>query len=117
MTDYRKYLLDQAREARRGGSAADKAPAANRKDERRAAAEARAQTAPLRKKVQEAEKKLEKLGKDKAAIEAKLADPKLYSGPGEAVAKLQMELAEIDRAIADTESVWLELNEQLEAAS
>ncbi|OJX81402.1 ABC-F family ATP-binding cassette domain-containing protein [Magnetospirillum sp. 64-120] len=117
LTDYRKYLLDQAREARRGNAAADKAPTANRKGERRAAAEARAQTAPLRKKVQEAEKKLEKLGKDKSVIEAKLADPKLYSGPGEAVAKLQKELAELDRAIADTESVWLDLHEQLEAAT
>ncbi|MCA1909524.1 MAG: ABC-F family ATP-binding cassette domain-containing protein [Magnetospirillum sp.] len=117
LDDYRKYLLDQAREARRGSAAADKAQSANRKDERRAAAEARAQTAPLRKKVQEAEKKLEKLGKDKTAIETKLADPKLYSGPGEAVAKLQRELAEIDRAIADTESAWLDLHEQLEAAT
>jgi len=117
LTDYRKYLLDQAREARRGNAATDKTPVANRKDERRAAAEVRAQTAPLRKKVQDAEKKLEKLAKDKAAVETKLADPKLYSGPGEAVAKLQMDLAEIDRAIADTESAWLELNEQLEAAT
>nr|CAM77446.1 ATPase components of ABC transporters with duplicated ATPase domains [Magnetospirillum gryphiswaldense MSR-1] len=78
---------------------------------------ARAQTAPLRKKVQDAEKRLEKLGGDKAKIEAKLADPKLYSGPGEAVAKLQKDLAELDRAIANTESEWLELHEQLEAAT
>mgnify|MGYP001810219148 CR=1 FL=1 len=117
LTDYRKYLLDQAREARRGDSSSDRPAQSNRKDERRAAAEARAQTAPLRRKVQEAEKKLEKLGADKVAVEARLADPELYGGPGEAVAKVQKRLAELDRAIADTEAQWLDLNEQLEAAA
>jgi ATP-binding cassette, subfamily F, member 3 len=117
LADYRKFLLDQARDARRGDNVGERAASGNRKDERRAAAEARAQTAPLRKKVQDAEKRLEKLGTDKAKIEAKLADPKLYSGPGEAVAKLQKDLAELDRAIANTESEWLELHEQLEAAT
>jgi len=118
LADYRKFLLDQARDARRGDNVGgERAASGNRKDERRAAAEARAQTAPLRKKVQDAEKRLEKLGGDKAKIEAKLADPKLYSGPGEAVAKLQKDLAELDRAIANTESEWLELHEQLEAAT
>lgn len=118
LDDYRRYLLDQARDARRAGNDdAERAPAANRKDERRAAAEARAQTAPLRKKIQDAEKKLEKLGAEKAAVQARLADPKLYSGPGEAVARLQKDLAELDRAIAETESLWLELQEQLEAAT
>lgn len=117
LADYRKFLLDQARDARRGDTGGERVVSANRKDERRAAAEARAQTAPLRKKVQDAEKRLEKLGTDKTRIEAKLADPKLYSGPGEAVAKLQKDLAELDRAIASTESEWLELHEQLEAAT
>ncbi|CDL01266.1 putative transporter subunits of ABC superfamily [Magnetospirillum gryphiswaldense MSR-1 v2] len=118
LADYRKFLLDQARDARRGDNVGgERAASGNRKDERRAAAEARAQTAPLRKKVQDAEKRLEKLGGDKTKIEAKLADPKLYSGPGEAVAKLQKDLAELDRAIANTESEWLELHEQLEAAT
>lgn len=118
LADYRKFLLDQARDARRGDAGgSERGASANRKDERRAAAEARAQTAPLRKKVQDAEKRLEKLGGEKAKIEAKLADPKLYSGPGEAVSKLQKDLAELDRTIADTESEWLDLHEQLEAAT
>ncbi|KAF0222541.1 MAG: ATP-binding cassette subfamily F member [Rhodospirillaceae bacterium] len=117
LADYRKFLLDQARDARRGDAGGERVVSANRKDERRAAAEIRAQTAPLRKKVQDAEKRLEKLGGDKAKIEAKLADPKLYSGPGEAVAKLQKDLAELERAISVTESDWLELHEQLEAAT
>ncbi|MFA6022320.1 MAG: ABC-F family ATP-binding cassette domain-containing protein [Rhodospirillales bacterium] len=119
LADYRKFLLDQARDARRGGGggSAERQSAANRKDERRAAAEARAQTALLRKKVQAAEKRLEKLNQDKAKLAAKLADPKLYNGPGESVTNLQKELATLEREIADTESLWLEAHEQLEAAT
>ena len=117
LSDYRKFLLDQAREARRGDGAAERGPTSNRRDERRAAAEARAQLAPLRKKVQEAEKRLDKLGQDKAKIEARLADPKLYAGPGEAVTRLQKELAEHQRLIEDVEGLWLELQEELEEAA
>ncbi|MBR9973119.1 ABC-F family ATP-binding cassette domain-containing protein [Magnetospirillum sulfuroxidans] len=118
LADYRKFLLDQARDARRGGGGGGERPsAATRKNDRRAAAEARAQTAPLRKKVQDAEKRLEKLNQDKTKLAAKLADPKLYSGPGETVTALQKELANLEREIADTESLWLEVHEQLEAAT
>jgi ATP-binding cassette subfamily F protein 3 len=116
LADYRRFLAEQAREARRGGTAEPKAAGASRKDERRAAAEIRAQLAPLRKQVADVEKRLERLGKVRAATEARLADPALYSGPGEAVTRLQKELAENQRAIADDEALWLDLHEQLEAA-
>ena len=116
LADYRRYLLDRAREARREG-ADGRASATNRKDERRAAAEIRAQLAPLRKVAQEAEMRLEKLGRDKARLETELADPSLYGGPGERVGRLQKELAEVERAIAETETRWLDAHEKLEAAS
>jgi ATP-binding cassette subfamily F protein 3 len=117
LADYRRFLAEQAREARRGGAAAEsRSGTASRKDERRAAAEIRAQLAPLRKQVAAVEKRLEQSGKAKAGIEAKLADPALYSGPGEAVARLQKELAETQRCIDEAEAEWLDLHEQLEAA-
>jgi ATPase components of ABC transporters with duplicated ATPase domains len=112
---YRRLLLDKAREARRGG-AADKADGPSRKDERRAAAETRAQLAPLRKKAFEAEKALEKLLARKSAVEEKLADPKLYQGLPEKVTSLQKELGDLDKAIADAESAWLAAHEMLEQA-
>ncbi|OAN48721.1 ABC-F family ATP-binding cassette domain-containing protein [Magnetospirillum moscoviense] len=115
LADYRRFLADQAREARRGG-AEPKPAAASRKDERRAAAEVRAQLAPLRKQVADVEKRLERLAKAKTEVETKLADPALYSGPGEKVAKLQKELGEIARSVEDDEARWLDLHEQLEAA-
>jgi len=115
LADYRKLLLEKAREARRGG-APDKADGPSRKDERRAAAEVRAQLAPLRKKAFEAEKALEKLMARKAAVEEKLADPKLYQGPADKVTQLQRERGELEKAIADAEASWLEAHEELEAA-
>jgi len=112
---YRKLLLEQAREARRDGKEPrDSSP--NRKDERRAAAELRAQLAPLRKVVQDAEKKMESLGKKKAELEAKLADPKLYEGPSDKVQALQRDLGEVEKSLAAIEESWLLAHEELEAA-
>ncbi|MGE5547893.1 MAG: ABC-F family ATP-binding cassette domain-containing protein [Solirubrobacterales bacterium] len=113
---YRAYLLERAREARRGDAAADRGAGASRKDERRAAAEARAQLAPLRKKAQEAEKRLEKLHERQSALQAKLSDPKLYDGPADKVTQLQKELGEVENAVATAEAEWLEAHEALESA-
>lgn len=114
LADYRKLLLEKAREARRGGEA--KADGPSRKDERRAAAETRAQLAPLRKKAFEAEKALEKLLTRRSAIEQKLADPALYQGPADKVTQLQRERGELDKAVAEAEATWLEAHEELEQA-
>jgi ATP-binding cassette subfamily F protein 3 len=112
---YKKYLLEKARESRRDGRE-PKESGANRKDERRAAAETRAQLAPMRKKVQNAEKLMETLGRKKSELEAKLADPKLYSGPADKVQSLQRELGEIVKSLASAEEDWLAAHEILEEA-
>lgn len=112
---YKKYLLDQAREARREGKEPREATP-NRKDERRAAAEMREKLAPLRKKVQEAEKRMESLGKKKSDLEAKLADPKLYEGPSDKVQSLQRDLGEVEKSLAAVEEDWFAAHEALEEA-
>ncbi|SOD97100.1 ABC-F family ATP-binding cassette domain-containing protein [Caenispirillum bisanense] len=123
MQDYRKLLLDRAREARREAKAearADAEPsaqsAAARKEDRRAAAELRQKAAPLKKVAQTAEKKLEDLTEKRRKVEAQLADPKLYDGPGERVAALQKELGELTRAVEEMEMAWLEAQEAYEEA-
>lgn len=127
MKDYRKLLLDQAREARREAKAearatagkAEETPAqsaAARKEDRRAAAELRQKLAPLKKQADAAEKKLEKLNAQRAALEDKLADPALYDGPADKVAALQIELGEVSRAIDETEAAWLEAQGAYEEA-
>ncbi|MBN8900922.1 MAG: ABC-F family ATP-binding cassette domain-containing protein, partial [Rhodospirillales bacterium] len=74
LDDYRALLVERARPAA-------KADAVSRKDDRRERAEARAALAPLRKQAKDAEARLAKLAAERAALEAKLADPKLYA-PG-----------------------------------
>ncbi|KAF1854114.1 hypothetical protein Lal_00005333 [Lupinus albus] len=83
LDDYRRYLLDRAKAERavaKGGAERDAGP--NKKDQRRAAAEARTALAPLKRKATDAETLVTKLSEEKRKIEAKMADPALYTGPG-----------------------------------
>ena len=112
LNDYRKLLLDRSREARREGREINR----NKKEDRKAAAEQRAQIAPLRKAVQQADRKLENLNTQKATLAAKLADPKFYEGPAAQVTTLQKELGELEKSIAAAEDVWMAAHEALDAA-
>jgi ATP-binding cassette subfamily F protein 3 len=113
---YRKLLLDQAREARRGARPAAAADKADAGAQRRAAANARAQLAPLKKQVQAAEKKLESLNAEAKAVHQQLADPALYQGPPAKIAELRRREADLARAIEAAEAAWLDASEALETA-
>jgi len=115
LADYRRFLADRAREARQGGRPPG-AEAPSRRDERRAAAEARAQQAPLRRRAEAAERAMDQLHRRKAGLAAQLADPALYQGPPEAVTRLRREASETERAIAEAEAEWLAAHEALENA-
>ena len=123
MADYRRLLLDKAREARREKKeeARGEAPepdrsAASRKEDRKAAAEKRQALAPLRKRIQAAEKRMDKLHVEQAGLQEKLADPKLYDGPADKLTALQKTLGEVEKQLAEAEAEWLEAHEALEAA-
>ncbi|RDD62795.1 ABC-F family ATP-binding cassette domain-containing protein [Ferruginivarius sediminum] len=119
LTDYRRYLLDQRREAKadaRDKGKADGDQTLSKKDRRRQAAENRAATAHLRKRAKDAERDVERLNARKAELEAKLADPSLYDGPAEKAQSLQMDLARVGDELAKAEDAWLEAQEALEGA-
>jgi len=113
---YRRLLLERAREARRDARPDRESSGVDRKADRRAAAQVRAQLAPLRKLAQAAEREVESLSRDKAAIAAQLADPALYQGPPARLTELQRRAAELDRRLAEAETAWFEAQEALEAA-
>ena len=118
LDDYRRFLLDRARAERaaaKGGETVD--AGASRKDQRRAAAEARAALAPLKKKATDAESQVNKLTEEKRRIEAKLADPALYSGPSDKLQKLQIDLGVVDKKLSAAEESWLEHLEAYESAA
>jgi ATP-binding cassette subfamily F protein 3 len=109
--DYIAFVL--AKEPAR--SAEDKA--ANKKDQRRAAAEARGKSQELRKQARAAEQELEKLTAERSAIDHAMFDPKAAQP---ALAKLTMtdlmkRRAALEDRIEAAELRWMEANEALEA--
>jgi ATP-binding cassette subfamily F protein 3 len=109
LDDYRTMLAERARPA-------VKPDGSSRKDERRERAAARAAVAPLRRKTQEAEKRLARLTSERQAIEASLADPAIYlEGRAADIAAANTRLAEIGRETETAEAEWLAAAEALEA--
>ncbi len=123
MDDYR-VLLREERRAERSRSKAGKVDAAsningrvNRKDQRRAKAEARAAVSHLRQAVRAAEVQVDKLNQKKAKLEARLADPEIYNGSTRKLMALQLEFGEIKTALAQAETVWIEAQAAVEEDS
>ncbi|MFN0185579.1 MAG: ABC-F family ATP-binding cassette domain-containing protein [Aquabacterium sp.] len=145
LDDYQRWLLDVARANARGGEppplprttawapaaaaaatpvAASPAPAptaaagGQRRDDRRASAQARAdlanRTRPLRVEVSGIDKRLEGLARERAEIERQLSGATL---DGAAIADAGRRLNHIAAEVAMLEERWLELNEQIEALS
>ena len=109
LDDYRALLSERARPASRNDTG-------TRRDERRERAEARAALAPLRRQAKDAETRLARLAAERAAIEARLADPALYA-PGRAneITAANARLAAIARETAAAEEAWLAAEEALAA--
>jgi ATP-binding cassette subfamily F protein 3 len=111
LDEYRALLVERARPPR-----AEAAP--SRAGDRRARAEAREALAPLRRRARDAEARISKLTAERATIEARLADPALYS-PGRAadLTAANMRLAAISRELVAAETDWLEAEEAVAEAS
>jgi ATP-binding cassette subfamily F protein 3 len=89
-----------------------------KRDDRRDRAEARAQTAPLRRAAKDAEALVQKLLTERGKIEARLADPAMYAaGKAAEVTAANTRLAAIGREIEAAELAWLEAAEAMEQAS
>jgi ATP-binding cassette subfamily F protein 3 len=114
--EYQTKLLKErgAKPAKREERPAD---AASKKDQRKAAADNRAQKAPLKKAVDSAEKMLARLTAQLEGIVTKLSDPAIYSGPGAVVTELQREKARLEREVANAEQRWLTAQEAFEKAA
>ncbi|MBI3771813.1 MAG: ATP-binding cassette domain-containing protein [Gammaproteobacteria bacterium] len=111
MDDYARWL-SQRRNAI-GNTNAERAP--SRKDQRRNEAEQRQKLQPLKKELQKIEVRMEKLGQEKAGLQQQLADSGIYEATKKDQLKtLLQRQAEVEKMLAETEAVWLEISEQLE---
>jgi ATP-binding cassette subfamily F protein 3 len=83
---------------------------------RRAAADKRAETAPLRKRVAEAETKLAQLTRQLQKLDSTLADGSLFTSDPVRAADLSKTRANVVAAIAQAEGDWLAASSALEIA-
>ena len=82
--------------------------------ERQRQAEVRARLAPLRQQAKAAERELENLAKERAALAARLADGATYHRSGDEITALIRREAELKAAIEAAEHRWLAAAEALE---
>jgi len=91
-------------------------PTTARKSERKASAVRRAEIAPLRKTISQAEAMIVRLDRDIGRVEKKLTDPKLYEGDAADAIQLTVEKARLENARGQAEAEWLEAEMALEKA-
>ncbi|MEQ1900298.1 MAG: ABC-F family ATP-binding cassette domain-containing protein [Devosia sp.] len=90
-------------------------PVLDKKTARQDSANRRAEVAPIRKSIKDAEQKLFRLKAELGKVEALLADPKIYDGAPERVVLLGKDKARFSAEIAKIEENWLSLSAELEA--
>ena len=102
--------------APREGKANGAANAGERRLSRQEAAARRAELAPLKASIKDAETKMGRLRIALDKIEAQLADPKVYDGPPDRLVALGKDKARFSGELEATEEKWLELSAELEDA-
>ena len=123
LDDYPKWLSEQNRQAAVDSTDTDKTGDVNnnavtRKDRKRLQAEQRIRLQPLRKRVTQAEAKLDKLHNLQAELNRRLADPEIYSERNKR--KLQdclLEKADVEKQCEAIETEWMLASEELDNLS
>src|SRR5712671_6699617 len=116
LDDYRRLVLATADDEGQDG-ASKSGERRSRTETRRAAAERRAELAPLKRRIAALEAEMAKLGKRVGEIDQTLADPKLYERDPARAARLAKERADAAGALAGAEEQWLELSGEYESAA
>nr|WP_314260592.1 ABC-F family ATP-binding cassette domain-containing protein [uncultured Devosia sp.] len=80
------------------------------------AAAKRAEVAPIKASIKDAETKIARLKKEIEKVDAQLEDPKVYNGPADKLIALGKDKARFTADLETTEESWLELSAQLEEA-
>jgi ATP-binding cassette subfamily F protein 3 len=122
LEDYRAWLVAQAAAQRSAGVAAApvESPAVDRREQRRSDAAGRRQLARAQKSLQvelaKLDKELEGLGREKARLEAVLADPATYEDSNKALLTDSLrQQAKVSARLGEIEGRWFELQEQIES--
>ena len=119
LVDYERWMSEQRRQTAQETQVEQKPKsgesAEDRKNRRRAAAEARQQLSPLKKKQRDLEARVDKLQTQLKAVEAELADSALYEAANKPrLTELLRNQTELAQALAESEEQWLLLTEEIE---
>ena len=114
LEDYRRKVLDRGEANGRERSGEPARP--SRTEARRAAAEKRAELAPLRARITRAETEIGRRTQEIKALDAALAEPTLYDDPARATG-LAKARADAAQALSAAETDWLAASTEYEAAS
>ncbi|USH02687.1 ABC transporter ATP-binding protein [Grimontia kaedaensis] len=120
LNDYHQWLNELQRSERRQEQAENAKPAgtntqAARKEQKRLEAEFRKQTAPIRKKIDTLDTKLEKYSATIAEVESQLAEPSIYEASNkEKLTELLRQQADAKSSLEEVELEWMDLQEKLE---
>jgi ATP-binding cassette subfamily F protein 3 len=118
LDSYNADLLARARQARGASGAVAKRMngGASRQDQRRAAANARAELAPLRKQIDRFEREMEKLTASLERIDLELGRAGLYETQPDKAQELMKERGFLAKKLGEAEAAWLETSERYEQA-
>ncbi|HIF08576.1 MAG TPA: ABC transporter ATP-binding protein, partial [Sneathiellales bacterium] len=108
MADYRALLL--AGDRNKSGRASKNG--SNKKEQRRLAAAQRKSASRLKKRLTAAEKEVDRLTTEQARLVNALTDPALYEGDNKKLLQVRKSLGKIERAFADAEEHWAQLQEK-----
>lgn len=114
---YRNECLAALRDQKKASDAKNaSSPSKNRQDERRAAANARAELAPLKKKIDACEREIATLTKKLEQLDITLGDAGLYEKEPARAQILIKDRGAIAKSLEEAEGVWLHLSEEYEHA-
>ncbi|WP_380872939.1 glycosyl transferase family 1 [Sphingomonas sp. DBB INV C78] len=116
LDDYTDMVLGRGEQAR-AGSAAE--PKSSRKDDRRAAAEARERSAGLRKRIKAAEDAIKTLGARRSALDRAMFDPASADPQDcdQTMTALMKRRADVEAKLEAAEADWMAASEELETAA
>jgi len=119
LDDYRQWMTEQKRAL---ADSSDEAPVSDlgvsRKEQRKQDAEKRKRLKPLLNRLKKSEQAVEKYHAKQKELELQLAEPDIYNDDQkEALKKLLTNKVEVDKALEQAETEWMELEELLEHES
>ena len=117
MDDYRTELLADRSNKTKSQSPADGGGGDTRALQRRAAAERRAELAPLKKSMQAAEKAVEKVTTEIAKLDSALGDPALYATDPAKAKQLSIERGQLAKKLSEADDTWLHATDAYESAN